>query len=68
MGGWDEAEIKCSRIINRKFPYVLRSSIKNSLDTIVILGRLTRGDFFQSLYPSLPNNAASQRKSAEVEE
>ena len=35
VGG--ETEIECSRIINRKFPYVLRSSIKSSLDTIVIL-------------------------------
>ena len=36
MGGWGETEIECSRIINRKFPYV-RSSIKSSLDAIVIL-------------------------------
>ena len=37
MGGWGETEIECSRIIiNRKFSYVLRSSMKSYLDTIII--------------------------------
>ena len=37
MSGWGETEMECSRIINRKFPYLLRSSLKSSIDTIAIL-------------------------------